>query len=303
MAGIVIRRSEHAQQYVVVPNSIAQNNELSILARGLLVLLLSLPPGRQVTTDTLGEDNPDSRNSIRKAMRELREAGYVVLHTERGADGRTRRHLEVFDAPQTKRGQMAFGAACGNDTDEPQAKRVRPAFGATSGNSDQTRPPGARSDQPKDESSQVAPNAGKPTVGSPTVGIPALKRQSTNRQSTENSPSESSGARTARGTRIPDDFTVTPDMITWARKNTPGVNVENETERFIDHWRADDTPRARKRDWVAAWRTWMRRAVDYQTVRPSPNGLVEVESPGTRGARRAMTAGEQAHLLIEGGAV
>ena len=98
--GVTIHRSRHAQDYVVVPNGIARDKRLSFLARGLLVMLLSLPPDWHVTTDTLAEDNPDSRTGIRAAMRELREAGDVQLLAERGKDGRMRRHLEVFDTPQ-----------------------------------------------------------------------------------------------------------------------------------------------------------------------------------------------------------
>ena len=137
MSGIVIHRSRHAQQYVVVPNSIARDSGLSFTARGLLVMLLSLPPEWHVTTDMLAEDNPDSRGAIRKAMAELRETGYVELHHARGADGRTRRHLEVFDTPRTKRGVPAFGATSTNtlfpqvapNAGKPTA--ARPAFGAT----------------------------------------------------------------------------------------------------------------------------------------------------------------------------
>jgi hypothetical protein len=83
VSGIVIHRSKHAQQYVIVPNAVARNAGLSFTARGLLVMLLSLPPEWHVTTDMLAEDNPDSRGAIRKAMAELRAAGYVELRTER----------------------------------------------------------------------------------------------------------------------------------------------------------------------------------------------------------------------------
>jgi hypothetical protein len=100
MTGLQIHRSRHAQNYVVVPNAIARDATLSLTARGLLVLLLSLPAEWHVTTDLLARDNPDSRGAVRKAMHELRDAGYVVLRQVRGADGRTRRHLEVFDVPQ-----------------------------------------------------------------------------------------------------------------------------------------------------------------------------------------------------------
>jgi hypothetical protein len=135
--GIIIHRSRHAQEYVVVPNSIARNTELSFTARGVLVMLLSLPPDWHVTADMLAQDNPDSREAIRKAMRELRAACYVVLCQERGHGGRIRRHLEVFDAPQTERGTPAFGATSGNSASSQAAPNagipaaIRTAFRST----------------------------------------------------------------------------------------------------------------------------------------------------------------------------
>jgi hypothetical protein len=66
------------------------------------------------------------------------------------------------------------------------------------------------------------------------------------------------GGRGGKGTRIPDDFAVTDAMIAWARDHTPLVGRE-DTEAFQDHWRSA-TRNAVKRDWVAAWRNWMRRA-------------------------------------------
>ena len=130
MSGIRIHRSHHSQNFTVVPNVVARDQRLSFLARGLLVFLLSLPPEWHVTADLLAEHNPDSRGAIRSAMRELRDKGYVVLITERGPDGRTRRHLEVYDTDETKRRQLALGVSRENSA-----------------------------------SPQVAPNAGKPAVG------------------------------------------------------------------------------------------------------------------------------------------
>jgi hypothetical protein len=66
-----------------------------------------------------------------------------------------------------------------------------------------------------------------------------------------------------RATRIPDDFEVTPEMVEWARVKVPRLIAagrgKDETEQFIDHWHQSSSPTARKCDWVAAWRTWMRR--------------------------------------------
>jgi hypothetical protein len=151
VTGIVIHRSHHTHQYVVVPNAIARNDRLSFRARGLLVMLLSLPPDWHVTADMLAEDNPDSRTAIRAAMTELRDTGYVLLITQRGTDGRTRRHLEVFDTPQPNAGRTAFGATSENSASPQVAPNAGiPAVGK--------------------------PAVGKPAVGKPAVGIPAVNR-------------------------------------------------------------------------------------------------------------------------------
>ena len=70
------------------------------------------------------------------------------------------------------------------------------------------------------------------------------------------------GARATRGTRIPDGFTVTDDMRTWARKNTPGVDLDHATAKFTDYWTAVSGSKAVKVDWVATWRNWIRSEFD-----------------------------------------
>lgn len=63
-----------------------------------------------------------------------------------------------------------------------------------------------------------------------------------------------------RGSRIPPDFTVTEDMKQWAREHTPDVDGWYELQEFKDYWTARTGRDATKRDWVATWRRWMRRA-------------------------------------------
>jgi hypothetical protein len=62
------------------------------------------------------------------------------------------------------------------------------------------------------------------------------------------------------GTRLPDDFTVTPQMVAWFRENCPHVDGKLQTEKFIDHWVGKAGKDGRKLDWVATWRNWMRTA-------------------------------------------
>ena len=73
----------------------------------------------------------------------------------------------------------------------------------------------------------------------------------------------------ARATRIPDDFAVTDAMRTWAAEKAPGVDLDRATQRFIDYWTGESGAKASKRDWVAAWRTWVGRDADRGgNVRP-----------------------------------
>lgn len=67
-------------------------------------------------------------------------------------------------------------------------------------------------------------------------------------------------APAARGRTIPDDFSVTAEMRTWAARETPNVNVSTETAKFCDYWASEAGQRARKRNWTKAWQVWMRKA-------------------------------------------
>jgi len=61
---------------------------------------------------------------------------------------------------------------------------------------------------------------------------------------------------------IDDSFTVTAEMIAWVEESNYGhINLLDQTERFIDHWKGKGESRA---DWVASWRTWIRNADKYQ---------------------------------------
>lgn len=76
-----------------------------------------------------------------------------------------------------------------------------------------------------------------------------------------------------RGTRIPEPFILTADMKAWAATEVPGLDVIAHTREFVDHWRAASGQTAVKRDWVAAWRNWMRKAHRWDAPkqsRPAP---------------------------------
>lgn len=63
---------------------------------------------------------------------------------------------------------------------------------------------------------------------------------------------------------LPDDFTVTAAMQSWAMEACPLVDPGAEVVQFIDWHRAKGS---KHKDWEAAWRTWMRRAQSYAEER------------------------------------
>lgn len=86
----------------------------------------------------------------------------------------------------------------------------------------------------------------------------------------------------------PDPFEVTDAMRDWAKAQTPAVDVDAETLQFVDH---HDAKGSRFRDWVAAWRTWMRNAQRYSERgsgrgRPDASKLRESSAAGWQ-ARQA----------------
>ncbi|NMV37227.1 hypothetical protein [Ralstonia insidiosa] len=62
--------------------------------------------------------------------------------------------------------------------------------------------------------------------------------------------------------RLPDDWTLSKALGDWALQERPdwtAEHVRKVAEQFRDHWHAQGGANARKVDWAAAWRTWVRR--------------------------------------------
>ncbi|PYY32374.1 hypothetical protein [Curtobacterium sp. MCBD17_030] len=74
---------------------------------------------------------------------------------------------------------------------------------------------------------------------------------------TRPSSKEEEGTPRKRGHRIPDDFTVTADMVAWSREKAPAVDGKRATEMFINHWQSASGRTATKTDWSKAWRNWL----------------------------------------------
>lgn len=104
-----------------------------------------------------------------------------------------------------------------------------------------------------------------------------------------------------RATRIPEDFAITDAMTEWARREVPALIAAGrgkyETDKFVDHWHQASGATARKRDWPAAWRNWMRRADDElgKQSRTAPKSTTNDR------VQQAIEAGKRLGAMMNGG--
>lgn len=102
---------------------------------------------------------------------------------------------------------------------------------------------------------------GVPTEDPPGVP-PAAPNQEPNTKNPTPRPSASQ-----RGTRLPEGWRPSDDLLNWAREKAPGVGWVDH-EKFVDWARSASGSVAVKKDWDAAWRNWMRRASEQRGARP-----------------------------------
>ncbi|MFC5666115.1 hypothetical protein ACFP3U_24450 [Kitasatospora misakiensis] len=95
-----VHRSAHMRNFTVLPNSLLQDRRLSFTARGLLADLLSRPDGWREDGRHMADTSPQGRGAIRKALKELTEAGYYRVEKIRMPDGTIRTETHVYDTPQ-----------------------------------------------------------------------------------------------------------------------------------------------------------------------------------------------------------
>lgn len=84
---MAVFRVEKNNDYTIMGNHHFKNRELSLKAKGLLSLMLSLPEDWDYTLTGLAVINKDGVDSIREGLKELERTGYVERRRARNQDG------------------------------------------------------------------------------------------------------------------------------------------------------------------------------------------------------------------------
>ena len=85
---MAVFRIERTRDYTVMSNHHLRNEKLSLKAKGLLSMMLSLPEDWNYTTRGLAKICKEGVDAIGSALRELETAGYIVRHQLRDKSGR-----------------------------------------------------------------------------------------------------------------------------------------------------------------------------------------------------------------------
>ncbi|WP_229821092.1 MULTISPECIES: helix-turn-helix domain-containing protein [Streptomyces] len=86
-SGVIQLKAYQPERYTIIGNHLAQHRELSLVAMGLALHILSLPDGAAVDIRTLAGRFPEGRDRIAFALRELEAHGYFERVRERTGAG------------------------------------------------------------------------------------------------------------------------------------------------------------------------------------------------------------------------
>ena len=112
---MAVFRIERTRDYTVMSNHHLRNANLSLKAKGLLSMILSLPEEWNYTTRGLASICKEGVDAIGSALKELETAGYIVRRQLRGTNGRiTDTEYVIYEQPHPDMSQP--------DTDSPDTE-------------------------------------------------------------------------------------------------------------------------------------------------------------------------------------
>ena len=99
---MAVIRVEKTQNYTVMSNHHLRNKEMSLKAKGLMSLMLSLPPTWDYSIGGLVAICKESHTSIRSALKELEQNRYLVRERINSEKGYFTYEYTLYEIPHTE---------------------------------------------------------------------------------------------------------------------------------------------------------------------------------------------------------
>lgn len=94
-----VRRAREETNFTTLSNSFIDDRRLSVLACGLGVIFLRMPPEAVISLQSIADHRKEGIKALRAAARELEDAGYLIRTVERGAGGQLVTFCEMHSRP------------------------------------------------------------------------------------------------------------------------------------------------------------------------------------------------------------
>ncbi|WGS53549.1 hypothetical protein LFL96_21050 [Paraburkholderia sp. D15] len=118
-----------------------------------------------------------------------------------------------------------------------------------------------------------------------------VNRGESNASASPNPPAARSDR--SRATRLPTDWALPKKWGEWALNERPDWNadmVRKVADQFRDHWLAEGGAKARKADWEATWRNWVRREKSLSGAANAKTGATPINRQEALEARNQQVA-------------
>ena len=83
-------------EYAAIPKEYLKDKELSIKAKGLLTIIYTLPEEWDYNMKGLQKISGLTEKTLRNTIREIEEAGYIIIRKSRAKNGRYIYHYWIF---------------------------------------------------------------------------------------------------------------------------------------------------------------------------------------------------------------
>ena len=170
---MAVFRVERNTNYTTMSNYHLRDTNLSLKAKGLLSVFLSLPDEWHYSISGLMKITKEGRDCLTAVIKELEKAGYLVRYQSRDETGKiVGIEYVIYEKPQAEQ-----AGCCGVRMNSIADSRPDACSSAATG----------RNEEPlQDILSAERPRAKKPVTENPSAGKPSVESPSTDKPSTEN---------------------------------------------------------------------------------------------------------------------
>lgn len=234
-----------AEDFTRVPNEELRDFALTYAEKGVLAYIRSHAATYSLTMEQIVAEGAEGADAVRSILRSLERKGYLTRTPVRGYRGRIVRYDYTVTRP-------AYGLAASDPTASGETACRPTASGEAATSHDQGEHP-------------VSPGG----TGSPETATGEPEAKKTITPTGEKISKKTREPSQARGTRLPEGWTPSPELMSWFLEELVAGGAWSEASReacrrehanFADYWAAATGAKAVKKDWVATWRVWMRRA-------------------------------------------